>query len=92
MSSRPCPVRGCYQLKPCPDHPERPTGSSWSPDRNRAAQARFRTAVLTRDGHRCTRCGATDQLVAHHDRPGMTPDCGRTLCTDCHTAVDNNAR
>jgi hypothetical protein len=53
------------------------------PRRDRAAQARFRKAVLARDGHRCIRCGSTVRLEAHHLANRDDPR-GVTLCTACH--------
>lgn len=58
----------------CP-HCRKASGSTGrSPTRNRAAQQRFRDAVLARDGYRCTfvdangqRCIAIDDLRACHD-------------------------
>lgn len=98
--ARPCPHVDCPNLKPCPTHPDRPRNAHWSKDRDRAAQARFRKAVLARDGNQCTRCGHYDptgkSLIAHHDTPGYDPSCGRTLCNrnanDCHGAIDAHAR
>ena len=96
MTSRVCAVHGCPNPQPCPDHPGRPRNATWTRDRPRAAQHAFRTAVLARDNHTCRRCGHHDPtgktLVAHHDRPGYTPDCGRTLCQPCHRKVDTHAR
>lgn len=97
MTTRVCPHidkngRSCPNLQPCEQHPGRPKNAHWSPDRDSTAQARFRAQVLARDGHKCTRCGSTWKLVAHHDKPGYTPDCGRTLCGRCHGIVDKNAR
>lgn len=61
------------------------------PRRPRAGQARWRRDVLAQDGFVCTRCGATDQLEAHHVEPwsrvpGLRRDVanGRTLCAACH--------
>lgn len=84
--------KSCPHLQPCELHPPRDKNASWSKDRDHAQQARFRAQVLERDGHRCVRCGSTWKLVAHHDKPGYTPDCGRTLCGRCHGEVDRNAR
>ena len=75
----------------------------WSA-RNRSDQKRFRTAVLKRDGHRCTfvlgnglRCPGTDPLVAHHTVPihkggSFDPAGGVTLCEQHHREVDSYAR
>lgn len=60
-----------------------------------------RGAVLERDGHRCTRCGATDTLVVHHrlgdgsgrravDRDSAMADL-ETLCRACHLLVHKAA-
>jgi 5-methylcytosine-specific restriction endonuclease McrA len=97
VSSRVCPRidkhgRSCPHLTPCPVHPPRPANAHWSPDRDSTQQARFRKQVLARDGGKCTRCGSTWKLVAHHIKPGYTPDCGTTLCGRCHGEVDKNAR
>ena len=57
----------------------------------RPGQARWRRAVLERDGFVCTVCGERRDLEAHHLRPWATcladrldPDNGRTLCAACH--------
>ncbi len=54
---------------------------------------RWRWAVLERDGRRCTNCGATRALHAHHivrwsDAPALrlVIESGRTLCKTCHYA------
>jgi hypothetical protein len=86
-----CAVHGCPNLAPCETH-SRPANASWSRDRDRQAQHRFRQAVLQRDGHRCRRCRNTGHLVAHHLRPGYDPADGVTLCQGCHRAIDANAR
>jgi 5-methylcytosine-specific restriction endonuclease McrA len=62
--------------------------------RDKAADARFRTAVVKRGF--CQRCGRTARevkLTAHHHIPlsagGVNhPVNGIALCTDCHRAVD----
>ncbi len=62
-------TKGSY----CPRHA--PTGGHRSANRDRATQARFRKAVLERDGHRCrttehgVRCPATTDLRACHITP-----------------------
>lgn len=91
----------CPELRPCPvaGH-ERDPNASWSPDRDRGQQRRFRDAVLERDGRRCTRCGEDertvkardDRLEAHHVRNGYDVSAGVTLCGECHRIVDPHAR
>lgn len=85
----------------CPRHrpamPARPNRGSWSPYRDRAAQARFRAAVLARDGHACRHCGATTDLRAAHLVPlinGGTydPANGITRCGACDVRRDPHAR
>lgn len=51
----------------------------------------WRLSVLIRDGHKCVRCGATEQLDADHIQPqALYPELrfdvnnGRTLCRPCH--------
>jgi hypothetical protein len=95
-------------------YPPRTTGphTGWSPTRDRAAQNKFRLALIQRAGGRCeyryidavnkprdeqgnpvwVRCGSTDRLQAHHDKPGYTPDCGRLLCWEHHKHEDPHAR
>lgn len=97
---RVCPRAGCPELiapgeSQCPRGHGRAKNARWSKDRDGAAQARFRAAVLARDGYRCTRCG-------HHDPSGRSLDAhhvsrteGVTLCNGpdgCHAKVDRNAR
>lgn len=83
--------RSCPHLMPCEKH-ARPANATWSPNRDRQAQHRFRTAVLERDRYTCQRCGETRDLVAHHVLPGDDPSAGVTLCRPCHRIVDANAR
>lgn len=59
----------------CPAHRRDPK-ASWSPNRDRGKQRRFRAAVLERDGHRCTfrneygeRCPVRVGLRAAHIKP-----------------------
>lgn len=54
----------------------------------------WRKAVMERDGHTCTQCGATDELEAHHIKPfAEFPDLwydvsnGVTLCHKCHALL-----
>lgn len=82
-------------------YPEPKTGShtGWSPGRDRAAQARFRKALIERSGGYCEwvdpiselRCPALGH-EAHHDQAGYTEDCGRFLCQRHHKAEDPHAR
>lgn len=67
---------------------------SWSPGRDKTGQARFRKLLLERSGGRCEyvfpsghgtlRCAATENLKAHHDRPGFGVESGRMLCDEHH--------
>lgn len=97
-----CPV--CSEITPqryCPRHQPSPNGHR-SPNRDSAAQSRFRKAVLERDHYCCVLCGATDRpLVAAHLKPlrdfakndpaAYDPVHGRTLCEDCDVATDRYA-
>lgn len=80
-------------------------GTGWGQGRDRAAQDRFRRAVLARDGFRCTyvdprtgeRCEATQGLQAAHIIPlahGGTNEAanGETLCRPHHRLTDPKAR
>lgn len=59
-------------------------------------RANFRTAVFSRDGHRCRVCGKNDQkLDAHHitdrhDMPngGYVKENGVSLCEECHLKAE----
>jgi predicted restriction endonuclease len=67
-----------------------------NPDRDMAAHKRFARAVKKRDGYRCRVCGATEHLIAHHNRPlhaGGTdePSNGITLCPVHHRQADRYA-
>jgi len=53
------------------------------------ARAELRAEALKRDGHRCARCGATENLVVHHKKPwarGGDDELENleTLCQNCH--------
>ena len=73
---------------------------SWSPNRNRSAQARFRRQVLQAAGFRCQRildngyrCPVTEPLFAHHNVKGSyDPADGVALCRTHHREVDRHAR
>lgn len=60
------------------------------PETTRQGQAKWARTVITRDG-KCTSCGSTDDLTAHHIKPWSThpelryePSNGATLCKPCH--------
>jgi predicted restriction endonuclease len=73
---------------------------SWSPNRNRSAQARFRREVLKAAGYRCQamlangyRCTVTEPLYAHHQVKGSYNAVdGVALCRSHHRQVDRHAR
>ena len=69
-----------------------PSSRSW----HEPGAARVRARVLDRDGHRCTRCGATEGLEVHHvlgaaDDGPTTAENLITLCFVCHREVENRA-
>jgi 5-methylcytosine-specific restriction endonuclease McrA len=87
----------------CPDHVPRAPSDHWSRNRDRRAQQKFRVAVLLRDGHKCRRCGTTDDLRAAHwpvplrafpddDPDAYNPRHGITLCGPCDRKLDPYAR
>jgi 5-methylcytosine-specific restriction endonuclease McrA len=88
--------KSCPNLRPCPEHPERPRNAPWSEGRNSTDQGRFRRATLTRDAFTCQRCGLHDPTGAKLDAHHVTPERGVTLCNakgnGCHAAVDGSAR
>lgn len=62
--------------------------------RNSFEYKQWRTAVYSRDGHRCALCLASEGIVAHHVEPiAINPDRafdvdnGLTLCRPCHKLV-----
>lgn len=62
--------------------------------RSSAAYRRWRNATLETDGHKCTRCGATENLEAHHldlfsknKAARFDPDNGVTVCQQCHKDI-----
>lgn len=77
-------------------YPPRKTGphTGWSPNRDRAAQASFRKALIKRSGGTCEYpgCTTTTHLQAHHDRAGYDQGAGRLLCREHHKAEDPHAR
>ena len=55
-----------------------------------------KSIALERDGYKCTRCGATENLAMHHkdgsgqtDHPNNDLDNLETLCSSCHTLHHN---
>lgn len=85
----------------CPTHrpgPARnPIRGGRSPGRDRTQQARFRAAVLARDGYVCQGCSSTTDLRACHIVPladGGTNALsnGVTRCRACDQATDPYAR
>lgn len=92
--------------KPCADkHGYRRTGPDnpmWKPNsrRNnrRGKHGSWARAVISRDGGKCQRCGATEGLHAHHIKPfAEFPELrwelsnGLTVCGPCHWAIHNPA-
>lgn len=56
---------------------------------------KFRKEIIERDGHKCTRCGSTKTLHAHHIVPWkdsielrFEPSNVITLCDICHVIVE----
>jgi hypothetical protein len=71
-----------------------PAGASFCPPCYGQARrsARFfagqRETVLARDGRRCQACGAGNQRVVHHRRPGVhDPAWLVTICPACHAVI-----
>lgn len=57
----------------------------------------LRTQIFARDGHRCQRCGATDDLHCDHilelsEGGNNDPDNLTTLCRNCHSKKTAEAR
>jgi 5-methylcytosine-specific restriction endonuclease McrA len=55
---------------------------------------RWKKAVIERDGGRCRKCGATDDIHAHHVKPWadfpklrFALSNGIAICVDCHSRV-----
>lgn len=56
---------------------------------------KFRKKIIERDGNKCTKCGATENLQVHHIKPRKThpelvmdEDNCVTLCILCHIKTD----
>jgi len=72
----------CLKADRTPEHPSKP----------RLGTTGWRSAVLRADNRNCRRCGATENLHAHHIKPwAKYPDLryvldnGVTLCETCHS-------
>lgn len=83
---------GCLRNRKGEDNPRTITDPLRIKERKRsfAAQRSWRRRVVSRDP-RCLKCGATDQLHAHHlegysENPDLreNSDNGATLCANCH--------
>ena len=66
-------------------------------DNNRQDQSDWSNMIKERDNFECQKCGATDNLVAHHiEGLNVNPlesvdvDIGITLCIDCHKEAHDN--
>jgi 5-methylcytosine-specific restriction endonuclease McrA len=74
----------------CSKHAIRsPSNKAW----HRPGATRLRARVLSRDDHRCVRCGSTEELSVHHIVParhGGSDDLLnlQLLCADCHRVAD----
>lgn len=56
----------------------------------------WRKKVMERDGHKCTQCGSTERLAAHHlfsftHFPDLRYEVenGSVLCESCHRKTEN---
>jgi 5-methylcytosine-specific restriction endonuclease McrA len=74
-------------------------GASPVPSRTDKRYRRWRRIVLTRDGHRCVKCGSTERLETDHIRSWTKyperryqPSNGRTLCRKCHHKRRNHGK
>lgn len=69
-----------------------PPNSRWT-----SKYRKWRSIIMERDGHKCTKCGSTERLEADHIR-GWTkyperrywPSNGRILCRRCHHKRKNH--
>lgn len=55
----------------------------------------IRKSILDRDGHKCAKCGSTEQLTVHHIIPWArsrddTPANLISLCRSCHWSIEWN--
>lgn len=99
MPLRPCLTCGKLSSSSrCPTHTGN-GGAGWAGGRDRAAQHRFRTAVLAAAGHQCqhldedrNRCPIRSPLEAHHTSGSEDPSTGLALCPKHHRARDQFAR
>lgn len=91
------PPEESQPVKRYPPRPPAHPGGHRSPNRDRVAQARFRRAVLARDGGACVECGSTVDVRACHLTPvrdGGSYDVsnGVTRCKYHDQATDPYAR
>ena len=86
----PCSTPGCPLRVPCPDHAPKPWAGAKQrrPETSGRGWATLRTAVLTRDGHRCYLCGGladqVDHVTAHAEGGTTTLANLRAVCRACH--------
>lgn len=96
MPSRPCIVCGTLATGTyCPAHAPKQGSRAWRGGSTRQWRA-LRLEALSRDGHRCVRCGRPDRLAVHHLVPlaesgTMALDGLTTLCKPCHHAAHQPA-
>jgi len=87
-----CPLYGFD-----PHHQFQPGSKEWEekqnkgPNRDPVLQADWRKMVLERDDYKCVKCGATENLTAHHVEgihwnplESVDIDIGITLCESCN--------
>lgn len=75
--------------------PKQGPHTGWSPNRDRAAQAKVRKLRLRVANGRCEIQGCetpVDRLQFHHDRAGYDINSGRILCHQHHKQADKYAR
>jgi len=81
----------CKQLCPIYDQNKYPKGQNPNENyRDADVQRQWREMVLERDGHKCVKCGSTENLIAHHiegvrwiSMEAADIDMGVTLCKIC---------
>jgi len=96
MTSRPCIVCGTLAAGSyCDRHAPKPGSRAWRGGSTRQWR-QLRAQALQRDGDRCVKCGARDQLAVHHVVPlaeggALGLDGLTTLCEPCHHAAHRPA-